>query len=94
MTRIQQRAVALSCARYQLRQCGVNPVEASAEDAQAALEEYVLRSPEMVGSQWYRMFSITEYLATPGSVALSVNRSYPYGDEQTTISLHRRFSPG
>ena len=54
MTRAQQRAVALSCARYQLRQLGVNPVEASVTDAHAALEEYVHRYPEMVGAQWYR----------------------------------------
>ena len=54
MTRAQQRAVALSCARYQLRQLKVNPLEASAADAHAALEEYVHRYPEMVGSQWYR----------------------------------------
>ena len=54
MTRAQQRAVALSCARYQLRQLKVNPLEVSAADAHAALEEYVHRYPEMVGSQWYR----------------------------------------
>jgi hypothetical protein len=38
MARAQQRAVALSCARYQLQQFGINPVEASAADAHAALE--------------------------------------------------------
>src|SRR5215469_16680532 len=53
MTRAQQRAVALSCARYQLRQLGVDPLEVSAEDAHAALEAYGHRSPEMEGSQWY-----------------------------------------
>ena len=45
---------ALSCARYQLRQLKVNLLEASAADAHVALEEYVRRYPEMVGSQWYR----------------------------------------
>ena len=54
MARAQQRAVALSCARYQLRQLKVNPLEASAADAHAALEEYVRRYPEMVGAQCYR----------------------------------------
>jgi len=54
MTRAQQRAVALSCARYQLRQLKVNLLEASAADAHAALEEYVRRYPGMVGAQWYR----------------------------------------
>jgi hypothetical protein len=54
MTRAQQRAVALSCARYQLHQLKVNPLEASAADAHAVLEEYARHSPEMVGAQWYR----------------------------------------
>ena len=54
MTRMQQRAAALSAARYHLRQLKVNPLEASAADAHAVLEEYARRSPEMVGAQWYR----------------------------------------
>jgi len=39
MTRAQQRAVALSTARYQLRQLKVNLLEASAADAHAALDD-------------------------------------------------------
>jgi hypothetical protein len=50
MTRMQQRAAALSAARYHLRQLKVNPLEASAADAHAVLEEYARRSPEMVGA--------------------------------------------
>ena len=33
MTRAQQRPVVLNCARYQLRQLGVNPLEVSVKDA-------------------------------------------------------------
>ncbi len=46
MTRAQQRAVALSAARYQLRQLKVNPLEASAADAHAALDDYAPSSDE------------------------------------------------
>jgi hypothetical protein len=47
MTRAQQRAVALSAARYQLRQLKVNLLEVSAADAHAALDDYARRYPEM-----------------------------------------------
>jgi hypothetical protein len=40
MRRAEQRAVALSIARYQLRQVHVNLLEASAFDAHIALDEY------------------------------------------------------
>jgi len=53
MTRAQQRAVALSAARYQLRQLKVNLLEVSAADAHAALDDYARRYPEMVGAKWY-----------------------------------------
>ncbi len=53
MTRAQQRAVALSAARYQLRQLKVNLLEVSAADAHAALDDYTRRYPEMVGAKWY-----------------------------------------
>jgi hypothetical protein len=53
MTRAQQRALALSAARYQLRQLKVNLLEASAADAHAALDDYARRYPEMGGAQWY-----------------------------------------
>ncbi len=45
--------VALSAARYQLRQLKVNLLEASAADAHAALDDYARRYPEMVGATWY-----------------------------------------
>ena len=54
MTRAQQRAIALSMARYQLRQLKVNLLEASALDAHQALDDYTRRYPALVGSQWYR----------------------------------------
>ncbi len=42
--------MALSAARYQLRQLKVNLLEASAADAHAALDDYARRYPEMVGA--------------------------------------------
>jgi len=60
MTRAQQRAVALSTARYQLRQLKVNLLEASAADAHAALDDNARRYPEMVGAKWYRSASEDE----------------------------------
>lgn len=58
MTRAQQRAVALGSARYYLRQMQVNPLEVSAQEAHAALDDYAQLYPAMVGSQWYA--SVTE----------------------------------
>ncbi len=60
MTRAQQRAVALSAARYQLRQLQVNLLEVSAADAHAVLDDYARRYPAMVGSQWYHTASESE----------------------------------
>ena len=60
MTRAQQRAVALSTARYQLRQLHVNLLEVSALDAHKALDDYARRYPAMVGSQWYHTASERE----------------------------------
>ena len=57
MKRAEQRAVALSIARYQLRQLHVNLLEASACDAHVALDEYARRYPDLVGSQWYHSAS-------------------------------------
>ncbi|MBA2682063.1 MAG: hypothetical protein H0U76_27180 [Ktedonobacteraceae bacterium] len=53
MTRKQQRDVALGAARSLLRQLGINPGEASAEDAHVVLDDYARCAPEMVASQWY-----------------------------------------
>ena len=53
MTRAQQRAVALSAARYYLRRMQINPLEVSAQEAHAALDDYARLYPVMVGSQWY-----------------------------------------
>ena len=53
MTRAQQRGVALGASRYYLRQMQIDPLEASAEDAHAALDDYARCYPAMVGSQWY-----------------------------------------
>jgi hypothetical protein len=60
MTRAQQRVVALSIARYQLRQLHVNLLEASAQDAHDVLDDYARRYPELVVSQWYRTASENE----------------------------------
>jgi hypothetical protein len=60
MTRAQQRAVALSIARYQLRQLKVNLLEASAQDAQQVLDDYAQRYPELIGSRWYHTASEDE----------------------------------
>jgi hypothetical protein len=60
MTRAQQQAVALSAARYQLRQLQVNLLAVSAADAHAALDDYARRYPAMVGSQWYHTTSESE----------------------------------
>jgi len=55
MTQAQRRAVALSAARYQLRRLHLNPVDVSAEDAHAALDDYARLYRNMVASEWYRV---------------------------------------
>jgi hypothetical protein len=60
MIRPQQRAVASSAARNQLRHLQVNLLEVSADAAHAALEDYARRYPSIVGSQWYHTASESE----------------------------------
>jgi hypothetical protein len=60
MSRAQQRAIALSTARFQLRHLKANLLEASAQDAHQALDDYARQYPDLVGSQWYLTASESE----------------------------------
>jgi len=53
MTQAQQRALALSSARFYLRWMGVNLLEVTAYDAHVARDEYAWLHPDLIGSQWY-----------------------------------------
>ncbi len=53
MTQAQGRAWALGAARYYLRQLQINPVEATAEQAHKALDDYARCYRNAYPSQWY-----------------------------------------
>lgn len=53
MTQAQQRAIALQAARYQLRRMHRDVLQATAQEAHQALDDYARQYRNMVASQWY-----------------------------------------
>lgn len=79
MTRAQQRAVALSAVRYQLRKLYVNLLEVSADDAHAALDDY---------ARWYP--AIKFYV---DEVLVFVSSTYRTPSTQTSLGSGRPERP-